>query len=1034
MRRLLPIFLLFISCVVAKAQFSLSGEDPGSVRWMSMDTPGFRIIYPEGADSLAFVYGSWLEKAKKAASWSSGMEIGQYYKGRMNVVLHSYNPVANASVTWAPKRMDMYTVLDPYSPTPIPWEKLLAIHEGRHASQMQAGAGGGNRVFHYLVGEMFAGAVAGLYPGPTLLEGDAVVAETALSGSGRGRQGSFLEYMAPALDCGDWRDYWRWSLGSDKLYTPDHYRAGYMLVSGMRVFYDDPLFTQEYFSRVRRGGLFVLKKTVKAAGGTTVKKSFRNILENYHGIWSSEAAARAPFMPSGQVSERPWRHVAYSGTVIDKDGTIWTKKSGLTVTGSLASLSPSGKESRVRSFASYASDLAYDENGGRIWWSETLPDIRWTLGGSSRIRFADLSNPSKIHDLTKKGRYFNPAPSKDGKRVAAVEYPPMGGSRAVVLNVPEGSVERIVEAPDSLQFTELTWIGDTLFAAGLSDHGIGIYEVASGRVVLEPQRVELSHLKAFRSSLTFVCDRTGVNEMYLLDVSTGNLRQVTSTRYGISAPAFNPAADTLFYSSLAPSDDPGAYRQGRMIYSTPVNDLPMTPVSFRDIHKYPVAEALSSQEKALAGEAWESIQEYSETSFSAPRRRRKLTPTVHSWAPVYFNVDNVETTSLDEYYKSGSPGATALFQNLVGDGYGFAGYGFHQDPDLKGVWRHSGHIKYVYNGLFPRMELSADFGDRAAYDLQRVRQNSLTDQKSSMFTSKTPIAARPYAEGAFRIYVPLNFSSGGVSRGLVPQVKYRLTNDRINDRISIMVVEEKGGEKKSREVSSVYQDHVSFLSSVDFSLRGYVIRPKAPSQFFPRLGIGAEVGFRSHPGHTLYYSNTAFLYTYGYLPGPLQDQGIKLTATLGAKVGGGEYSFPEMGVSFVPRGFEDSNVRSIMNASSTGRIKLTFDYNIRLLSLDWSGLGPLAYVKSLSMTPFADLTSLKFATKDAFLVNPGTARTGNLTSVGVDLVVTLGNFLWLPYDSRIGIRYARNSWNNLEHLNAKGLTKDHFGAIFSVSL
>ena len=1041
MKRLALIFLLALSCGTLKAQFSLTGEDPGNVKWMRMDSPNFRLIYPEGEDSLAVVYGSWLEKARTAVGWSSGMRIGEYHSGRLPVVLHSFNPVANASVAWAPKRMDIYTVLDPYSPTPIPWEKLLAIHEGRHASQMQAGAGGGFKVFNYLVGELIAGAVAGLYPGPTLLEGDAVTTETAMTQSGRGRQASFLEYMVPALDRGDYRDYWRWSLGSDRYYTPDHYRAGYLLVSGMRVFFDDPLFTQEYFSRVRKMGLFVLNKTAKATSGMNLTKSFNTILAANHDIWNAEADARGPFMVASQVSTAPWRHTAYSGTVIDKDGVLWSKKGGLTVANSLVRSSASGEETRVRSFASYTSPLAYDRAGDKVWWSENVPHFRWSLGGSSRIRFVDTSNPAKVHDLTTSGRYFNPAPSPDGQKVAVTEYPHKGGSRIVVLSSFDGAIERIIEAPDSLQFTEAAWINDKLYAAGLSDYGMGIYALDPIREIVGPQPVELSTLRPFQGAglaegpaLTFICDRTGARELYLLEIGSGKLSQVTSSRYGISSPVFNNAADTLFYSSLAPSDNPESYKQGWMIYATPVKDLTLRQVSFDDIHKYPVAETLSTQEKTLAGDAWDAVFEQSEPSFSEPRRHRKLSPVIHSWAPVYFNYDNVESTSLDEYYKTTSLGATAIFQNLVGDGAGFVGYNVHPDPDLEGIWRHSGHIKYTYNGLFPVVELSADFGDRAAKYYQRVQQVRAEDNAVAIFTGGKRIASRPYLDSSLKLYIPFNFSSGGISRGLVPQVKYRFTNDRINDKISFRVEEETDGQKTVKEVSTLYQDNVSYVSTLDFSLRGYVMRAKAPAQAYPSLGIGAEVGLRTRPGHALYYGNTAYIYTYGYLPGILQDQGIRLSATFGAKVGGGEVSFPDSPVNFVPRGFTDSNIRSVLNSCSPMRYKLTFDYAIKFLNLDWSGICPIAYLKNFTLTPFADYSYAKFDVSDKYLINNAKVQSENLISVGADLALNLGNFFWLPYDTQIGVRYARNFWKEIGKFKTEGLMKDYFGAIFSVSL
>ena len=45
----------------ASAQFYVTGDDPGKLKWNYMDTYSYRIIYPQGADSLAKVYGRKLE-------------------------------------------------------------------------------------------------------------------------------------------------------------------------------------------------------------------------------------------------------------------------------------------------------------------------------------------------------------------------------------------------------------------------------------------------------------------------------------------------------------------------------------------------------------------------------------------------------------------------------------------------------------------------------------------------------------------------------------------------------------------------------------------------------------------------------------------------------------------------------------------------------------------------------------------------------------------------------------------------------------
>lgn len=1080
LKGLLIFIFISLQCVNANAQFSLTGSDPAAVRWRQMETENFIMIFPKGEDSLARVYGTELEQARLRIAGSSDYLIGQSYKGKMPVVLHSRYVLPNASVTWAPKRMDIFTVNDPYAPTAMPWVRNLAIHEGRHAAQMQFGADRGNKVLHWFFGEMAAGAFAGIYPGPAFLEGDAVVAETALSRSGRGRQAEFLEYMMPAFDCGDWRDYYRWFYGSNKLYTPDYYRVGYMFIAGTRVFFNDPLFTQKYFDRVvRKGGFFNLQKTVKSASGKSFNESFRTIEENFQQLWNIEAAVREPFMPSRQISRRPRMHSEYNGSVLGGDSRIYSLKSGMATPNCLVRLDPNGKEKRIRSFASYTSDLFLDSEGQRIFWSESVSGRRWTLGGSSRIRYVDLSKPGKIQNLTKKGRYFNPAPSEDGKVIAATEYPYAGGSRIVLLDAADGSVRESFTAPDSIQFTESAWIGDRLLAAGLSDNGMGIYEVtgpdSDGKAILckllSPQPVTLSHLRTVPAiepevrqgsettertktikdnnghfdklserslslskhpvsegtQLSFLCDRTGVTELYSLDVESLTLRQLTSTRYGISSPVFK--ADTLYYSSLAASDRPKDHKQGRMMYATAVADLPVTEVRYEDIHKYLVADALTAQENALG----DSTEVRAEVKFSQPERYSKIRlPHIHSWAPVYFNYDNVESISGDDYYKTASLGATAMFQNLLSTGYGMVGYGAHEDPYKDGDWRHSGHFKYIFTGLYPVIEFSADFNDRAAMDIQKIQ---VSKEKMYRLYNKGTLTDKPYFEGGLKVYIPFNFSSGGINRGLIPQVKYKFTNDRYNDQILFQHIVKKDGKDVTETYSTIGENNISPLQTLDASIRGYVMRQKAPSQVFPSLGFGAELGFHFRPGHMKAYNPTAYLYTYGYLPGFTARQGLRLTASMEVWYGPYEEGgIMEGALTAIPRGFVDTNLKSIINSCSESRWRVTADYAIPFADVDWSFLSPVAYVKNFELTPFFDWSYQTFSWNHELHYNPGAVTGENLFSVGADLTVNLGNFFWLPYDTQIGIRYARNFWHYIDRFPISDLNKNYIGWIFSISL
>lgn len=107
-------------------------------------------------------------------------------------------------------------------------------------------------------------------------------------------------------------------------------------------------------------------------------------------------------MPSRQVSRTPSMHTEYKGAVTVDGSGIYSLKSGMATANSLVRLDASGNEKRIRSFASYTSSLFLDSESQRIFWSESVAGRRWTLGGSSRIRYVDLTKPRKVHDLTKK--------------------------------------------------------------------------------------------------------------------------------------------------------------------------------------------------------------------------------------------------------------------------------------------------------------------------------------------------------------------------------------------------------------------------------------------------------------------------------------------------------------------------------------------------------------------------------------------------------------------------------------------------------
>lgn len=148
------------------------------------------------------------------------------------------------------------------------------------------------------------------------------------------------------------------------------------------------------------------------------------------------------------------------------------------------------------------------------------------------------------------------------------------------------------------------------------------------------------------------------------------------------------------------------------------------------------------------------------------------------------------------------------------------------------------------------------------------------------------------------------------------------------------------------------------LSQYVVSVRGYKLRPIAASGIYPRFGIGAELAYQGSLVASDVQKPIATAQLYGYLPGLWKTHGLRLSAT----------------------------ASYIFKADSALSYDITADYAFPFLALDWSALCPVAYFKNLEGIAHFELSSL-----------------GNF--IGGSVSARLANLLWIPYDTRIGVKY-----------------------------
>ncbi len=154
------------------------------------------------------------------------------------IILNNTYALPNGYVASAPEKSEFYSVppQDAFGGT-TEWYKLLTSHETFHMAQFDKLDSGFNKLIGVFTGESGKAVFIGLSVPGWYFEGDAVLTETLLTESGRGRQPDFEKEIKAILLNDRKYSYYHGLNNSYKDYYPGHYHHGYFLVSYIKMKY-----------------------------------------------------------------------------------------------------------------------------------------------------------------------------------------------------------------------------------------------------------------------------------------------------------------------------------------------------------------------------------------------------------------------------------------------------------------------------------------------------------------------------------------------------------------------------------------------------------------------------------------------------------------------------------------------------------------------------------------------------------------------------------------------------------------------------
>lgn len=614
--RLLTVLALVTALAVgarsARAQvpilYALSAQqNPPGIHWRRIDTPHFTVVFPQVLDREAQRAATLLERAYEPLTRSLASR-----PERIPVVLNSSSMMSNGFVAWGPRRSQWYampnTTVDMMGP--VEWYSLLAVHEGRHIVQERAVRTGIIGILSRLFGDnttaFFGGA---LYFPAWFWEGDAVGMETALTADGRGRQPSFGQRIrALTLDGRRYPYYPAWQ-GSYRTYYPDWYELGYALTTHVRRTYGDSAW-RRVIERAARTPIApqALGRALERETGRTLVELHGDAVRTLDSLWRMQQATivetPARVQDHSAADYREFTLPQYAA-----DGSIIALYQDLATTKRLVRIRNGSVEVLHATIGLYG-ELQFQVRGKTVVWSEYEVSPRWGEESYLVVKTLDLESRT-VRRLTDRSRYFAPALSPDGARIAAVHFSPSREARIAVLDAVTGAELRRLPNEAGHFLVTPAWAPDgrALYVVAVdASRGNALVRLrldgSPADTLIPFTHATISRPVATATHVYFGSTRSGVDNIHALDLATGAILQVTSRRLGAMWPSVSPGGDSLTFSDYSV--------HGYDVATMALDSSRFTPVTLGAAPTPPFAAALQGQERdgnlldALPAGGWAS--------------------------------------------------------------------------------------------------------------------------------------------------------------------------------------------------------------------------------------------------------------------------------------------------------------------------------------------------------------------------------------------------------------------------------------------
>lgn len=879
------LLILIITSYSAFGQIFDIEQAPPDVEWRQINTENFQLIFSQEFENEAQELASKLD-----AFLLSTAESLHTKPRKISIILQNRLIESNGFVRLAPRGSEFYTT-PPQQGDFQEWLDMLAIHELRHVVQIDKLTGNLGAPFF----EQLAFALYGAILPAWFFEGDAVVAETELTQSGRGRLPSWEMPFRTNLLEGRRFTYQKDYMGSFKDITPGFYEMGYFMVDKMQQDYG-PNFVDSLMTRMA-GNLirpYNFSRTLRRATGHNTRQWHTETVEELEQKWRSQQEENAPEtypafpnLPTGKPQSWLFPQRIPSGEILA------LHRSAASVP-ALVLLDSTGHQKHVIHLGRQTHPN-YAYRAGLVAWDEVRTHSRYTKQTYNIINIYDI-NRRKYRQLTHRSRLFSPTLSPDGTRVAAIEIDRSNRVSLVVLNTTDGTEIDRFPSPENmlLRTPSFDESGTRIAAVAVSNQGATVVELdlktGTYSQLLDWAKQQIERPIYHADDLIFKAHANGIDNIYRLNSSSDSVFPLTNVAYG----AFNPAIDHTNNALLFNQYQADGYR-----------------ISWKNLDE----KAVPNQAKNTASDLRANrrpLNDFYDQTTSDTAESKKWASTRYREAKNLINFHSLSFSDGNPTDLSGfKTGIYWLSDNLLNTMQVRMGYDY--DPNLRA---HNYGASLSYQRFFPKFALA--YRDRGQVGTARIQN---TDS----------LLALRWREQitTLRMDIPLVFYrlnqvyTTGISMGTSYTHRYRLNRPELEGR---------------------FPNHIAFpMSYLVYFNRN---NRRSALDLAPRWGQNLSVTYRHLPfagnrNGSAYSLRSAF-----YFPGVAPNHSLR--ARFNYQSMAGTYA----GLNEIPlvSGFDQLPASRVTNT-------LLMDYRMPLAYPDWS-IGSFAFIKRLKGGLFADFENI----------------------------------------------------------------------------